>query len=130
MSPAARTATLAVRRSTRFVSWVRAWRAGLVPYDDVAAEIAEDEDHLAADAPGTWTEVPLGEILSVFAPLHPDQVRLVPPVPRGPPGPPRPGGFSPAPPLAQEAAPARPDRPVPPGRHHHPRSRAALPTLP
>src|SRR2546430_11839595 len=100
MSPAARTATLAVRRSTRFVSWVRAWRAGLVPYDDVAAEIAEDEDHLAADAPGTWTEVPLGEILSVFAPLHPDQVRLVPPGPPDPRRPPRPRDILAAPPPA------------------------------
>jgi hypothetical protein len=90
MSPAARAATLAVRRSTRFVTWVRTWRAGLVPYDEVAAEIAGDEEHLAAGAPGTWTEVPLGEILSLFAPLHPDRVRLVLPAagdPRGLPGP-------------------------------------------
>ena len=81
MSPAARAATLTVRRSTRFVTWVRSWRAGLVPYDEVAPEIAEDEEHLAADAPGTWTEVPLGEILSMFAKLHPDEIRVVLPVP-------------------------------------------------
>ena len=31
MSPAARAATLTPRRSTRFVTWVRAWRAGLAP---------------------------------------------------------------------------------------------------
>src|SRR2546430_14150278 len=125
MSPAARTATLAVRRSTRFVSWVRAWRAGLVPYDDVAAEIAEDEDHLAADAPGTWTEVPLGEILSVFAPLHPDQVRLAPPAPAGPRGRPPPGGFSPPPPPAAGGPPARPRAPGPAGRQRPSRPRAA-----
>src|SRR5947207_869353 len=48
MSPAARAATLTVRRSTRFVTWVRSWRAGLVPYDEVAAEIAEAEGELNA----------------------------------------------------------------------------------
>src|SRR5437667_8849898 len=108
MSPAARAATMTVRRSTRFVTWVRSWRAGLVPYDEVAAEIAEDEEHLAADAPGTWTEVPLGEILSMFAPLHPDQVRLVLPVPGDPRGLPGPGDFSAAALLAEEAALAGP----------------------
>src|SRR5205085_11069556 len=125
MSPAARTATLAVRRSTRCVSWIRAWRAGLVPYDDVAAEIAEDEDHLAADAPGTWTEVPLGEILSVFAPLHPDQVRLVLPVPGDPRGLPGPADFSAAALLAAEAALAAPYGLVPEVRRHTPASRDA-----
>jgi hypothetical protein len=122
MSPAARTATVAVRRSTRFVTWVRAWRAGLVPYDEVAVEIAEDEEHLAAacggtptvgpgafggsaaDALGTWTEVPLGEILSTFAPLHPDQIRLVLPAPGDPRGLPGPGEFSGAALVAEEAA--------------------------
>jgi hypothetical protein len=103
MSSAARAATLAVRRSTRFVTWVRTWRAGLVPYDEVAAEIAEDEEHLAADAPGTWTEVPLGEILSLFAPLHPDQVRLVLPAPGDPRGLPGPGEFTGAALVAEEA---------------------------
>lgn len=48
MSPAARPATLTVRRSTRFVTWVRSWRAGLAPYDEVAGEIAAGEEHLAA----------------------------------------------------------------------------------
>jgi hypothetical protein len=102
MSPAARTATLAVRRSTRFVGWVRAWRAGLVPYDDVAGEIAEDEEHLA-DAPDTWTEVPLHEVLSTFAPLHPDEVRLVLPASGDPRGLPGPGEFTSAALLAEEA---------------------------
>jgi hypothetical protein len=103
MFPAARAATLTVRRSTRFVTWVRSWRAGLVPYDEVAAEIAEDEEHLAADAPGTWTEVPLGEILSMFAKLHPDEVRVVLPVPGDPRGLPGPGAFSGAALVAEEA---------------------------
>src|SRR5918993_813098 len=53
MSPAAGAATLATRRSSRFVAWVRAWRAGLVPYDELGEEIAGEEEHLVADAPGT-----------------------------------------------------------------------------
>ncbi|MFD0823898.1 hypothetical protein ACFQ0D_37515, partial [Micromonospora zhanjiangensis] len=59
MFPAVGAVTLAPRRSSRFVTWVRAWRAGLVPYDEVAEQIAGDEEHLVADAPGTWTDVPL-----------------------------------------------------------------------
>ena len=43
MSPAADAATRTARRSTRFVAWVRAWRAGLVPFDELAGEIAADE---------------------------------------------------------------------------------------
>ena len=118
MSPAARAATLAVRRTTRFVTWVRTWRAGLVPYDEVAAEIAEEEEHLAADAPGTWTEVPLGEILSLFAPLHPDEIRLVLPAPGDPRGLPGPGEFTGAALLAQEAVIAGKHGLVPEIRQH------------
>ena len=95
---------MAVRRSTRFVTWVRAWRAGLVPYEEVALEIAEDEEHLAVGTPGIWTEVPLGEILSTFAPLHPDQIRVVLPVPGDPRGLPGPGELSAAALIAEEAA--------------------------
>jgi hypothetical protein len=94
MSPAAHAATLTVRRSTRFVAWVRAWRAGLVPYDDVADEIAGDEEHLVADAPGTWTDVPLGQGLRVLSKLHPDELRLVLPAPGDPAGLPGPGPFT------------------------------------
>src|SRR5439155_22182037 len=86
MSPAAHAATLPVRRSSRFVAWVRAWRAGLVPYDELADEIAGDEEHMVADAPGTWTEIPLREALSALAKLHPDEIRLVLPVPGDPRG--------------------------------------------
>ena len=91
MSPAASAAVTAVRRSTRFVSWVRAWRAGLIPYDEVADEIAGDEEHSVADAPGTWTDVPLREALSAFSKLHPDEIRLVLPAPGDPRGLPGPG---------------------------------------
>jgi hypothetical protein len=94
MFPAAHAATKTVRRSARFVSWVRAWRAGLVPYDEVAGEIAGDEEHLAADVPGTWTDVPLPEALSALSKLHPDDIRLVLPAPGDPRGLPGPGPFT------------------------------------
>ncbi|MFC7528783.1 hypothetical protein [Actinoplanes sp. GCM10030250] len=103
MSPAAEAATLTARRSTRFVTWVRAWRAGLVPFDELADEIAADEEHLVADAPGTWTDVPLGQGLPVFAKLHPDEIRLVLPAPGDPRGLPGPGDLTGAALLAGEA---------------------------
>jgi hypothetical protein len=103
MHPAANAATLTARRSTRFVAWVRAWRAGLVPFDELPGEIAGDEEHLVADAPGTWTEVPLSEGLPVFAKLHPDDIRLVLPAPGDPRGLPGPGPMTGAALLAGEA---------------------------
>ncbi|GAA5191641.1 hypothetical protein GCM10023322_49470 [Rugosimonospora acidiphila] len=102
MSPAANAATLTVRRSTRFVTWVRSWRAGLSPYDEVAGEIAGDEEHLVADAPDTWTDVPLPNVLSLFAKLSPDDIRLVLPVAGDPRGLPGPGPFTGAALLAEE----------------------------
>ncbi|MFJ6956353.1 hypothetical protein ACISRB_33605, partial [Micromonospora aurantiaca] len=89
-SPATGAATLAARRSSRFVAWVRAWRAGLVPFDEVADAVAGDEEHLVADAPGTWTDVSLREALPSLAKHSPDDIRLVLPAPgdpRGLPGP-------------------------------------------
>jgi hypothetical protein len=103
MSPAANAATLTARRSTRFVAWVRAWRAGLVPFDDLADEITGGEEHLVADAPGTWTDVPLSAGLPVFAKLHPDDIRLVLPAPGDPRGLPGPGPLTGAAMLAGEA---------------------------
>ncbi|MFI5933604.1 hypothetical protein [Actinoplanes sp. NPDC051494] len=103
MSPAADAATLTARRSTRFVAWVRAWRAGLVPFDELADEIATDEEHLVADAPGTWTDVPLTQALPAFAKLHPDDIRLVLPAPGDPRGLPGPGELTGAALLAGEA---------------------------
>ena len=91
MSPAADAATRTARRSTRFVAWVRAWRAGLVPFDELADEIAGDEEHLVADAPGTWTDVSLSQALPMFAKVHPDDIRLVLPAPGDPRGLPGPG---------------------------------------
>jgi hypothetical protein len=102
MSPAARAATLQARRSARFVAWVRAWRAGLVPCDDAAAEISGDEEHMVSDVPGTWTDVSLGDAMTSLSKLHPDEVRLVLPAPGDPRGLPGPGPFSGAALLAGE----------------------------
>jgi hypothetical protein len=103
MHPAANAATLTARRSTRFVAWVRAWRAGLAPFDELAGEIAGDEEHLVADAPGTWTDVPLRDGLPVLAKLHPDDIRLVLPAPGDPRGLPGPGPMTGAALVAGEA---------------------------
>ncbi len=103
MSPAARAATLTARRSTRFVTWARSWRAGLVPYDEVPDEVADGEEHLVGDAPGTWTEVPLREVLHLFAKLHPDDIRVVLPAPGDPRGLAGPGEFTGAALLSGEA---------------------------
>ncbi len=100
------------------VTWVRAWRAGLVPYDEVATEIAGDEEQLVADAPGTWTDVPLGEGLRVFSKLHPDEIRLVLPAPGDPRGLPGPGPFSGAALVAEECVIAGPLGLVPEVRRH------------
>ncbi|SDZ11863.1 hypothetical protein SAMN05444365_105404 [Micromonospora pattaloongensis] len=107
MSPAVGAATLASRRSSRFVAWARAWRAGLVPYDDIADEIAGDEEHLVADAPGTWTDVPLREALPTLSKLSPDDIRLALPAPGDPRGLPGPGPFTNAATVAGEAVIAR-----------------------
>ncbi|HLV59738.1 MAG TPA: hypothetical protein VKY81_12880 [Natronosporangium sp.] len=79
------------RRSARFVAWVRAWRAGLIPYDDVADEIEANEDHVVCEATGPGSERPLREALAGLSGLHPDHVRLVLPVPGDPRGLPGPG---------------------------------------
>lgn len=82
--------TVGTRRSARLVMWARAWRAGTVSYDDVADETQGDEEHLVADAPDTWTDIPLREAIRAFSRLHPDEIRLVLPAagdPRGLPGP-------------------------------------------
>jgi hypothetical protein len=118
MSPAAGAATLTARRSARFVAWVRAWRAGLVPYDEIADEIADDEEHLVADAPGAWTDISLREALATLSKLHPDEVRLVLPAPGDPRGLPGPGQFSDAALLAGEGVLAGPLGVVPQLRTH------------
>jgi len=118
MSPPAGAATLTPRRSSRFVTWVRAWRAGLVPYDELAGEIAGDEEHVVADAPGTWTDVPLREALRILSQHSPDEIRLVLPVPGDPRGLPGPGPFTNAALLAGEAVIARDLGLIPEVRSH------------
>jgi hypothetical protein len=85
---------MTVRRSTRFAAWTRAWRAGLVPFDEVADEIAGDEEHVVSDAPGAWTDQTLREALPMLAKLHPDEIRLVLPAAGDPIGLPGPGLFT------------------------------------
>jgi hypothetical protein len=96
MTPATGTTSQATRRSARFVAWVRAWRAGFIPYDDVIDEIEATEDHVVAPAGPAGAadpagEVPLREALAGFSSLHPDQIRLVLPAPGDPLGLPGPG---------------------------------------
>jgi hypothetical protein len=92
MTPVTGTLGGTARRAPRFVAWVRAWRAGFIPYDDVVDEVGYTEDHLVADA-GTEEpeELPLREGLARLSSLHPDQIRLVLPVPGDPRGLPGPG---------------------------------------
>jgi hypothetical protein len=90
----ARTVTAGTRRSARFVTWARAWRAGTVSYDDVADATEVGEEHLVADAPGTWTDIPLREAVRALSRLHPDEIRLVLPAPGDPRGLPGPGPFT------------------------------------
>jgi hypothetical protein len=118
MSPAADAATFATRRSSRFVAWARAWRAGLVPFDEVADEVAGDEEHLVADAPGAWTDLPLREALPMLSKLSPDDIRLVLPAPGDPRGLPGPGAFAGAALLAGEAVVTRAMGLVPEVRRH------------
>jgi len=89
-----RTLTASTRRSARLVTWARSWRAGTVSYDDVADETERGEEHLVADAPDTWSDVPLREAIRTLSRLHPDEIRLVLPVPGDPRGLPGPGPFT------------------------------------
>jgi hypothetical protein len=91
MTNATGAAARTTRRSARFVAWVRAWRAGFIPYDDVAEEIEATEDHLVCDADSADHERPLRDGLAELSGLHPDQVRLVLPAPGDPRGLPGPG---------------------------------------
>lgn len=91
MASAAGATLRAARRSVRFVAWVRAWRAGMIPYDDVADEIEATEDHWLADPADPIGEQPLRQGLAAFSSLHPDEIRLVLPVPGDPRGLPGPG---------------------------------------
>lgn len=90
MTPTTGRDTRTTRRSARFVAWVRAWRAGFIPYDDVIDEIEATEDHLVSPAADPAAKAPLRDGLATLSSLHPDEIRLVLPAPgdpRGLPGP-------------------------------------------
>ncbi|WP_117215534.1 hypothetical protein [Allorhizocola rhizosphaerae] len=91
MSPTAHAVTLTARRSARLVSWARAWRAGLVSFDEMLDALDDGEEQHVDGLPGTWREVELREALPHLAKLHPDEIRLVLPVPGDPRGLPGPG---------------------------------------
>lgn len=92
MSPTAHAVTLTARRSARLVSWARAWRAGLVSFDEMVDALTDDEaEQHVSGMPGTWQEVELRDALPQLAKLHPDEIRLVLPVPGDPRGLPGPG---------------------------------------
>jgi hypothetical protein len=90
----ARTTFAGTRRSARLVTWARAWRAGTVSYDDVVDETEAGEEHMVADVPGTWSEIPLREAVRALSKLDPDEIRLVLPAPGDPRGLPGPGPFT------------------------------------
>lgn len=74
-------------RSGRLVAWLRSWRTGLVPYDDVvSAVLGEDGEHEVADLPSTVHTVPLPYALKELSRISPDSIRLVLPVPGDPRG--------------------------------------------
>ena len=91
MSHTAHAETLTARRSARLVSWARAWRAGLVSFDEMLDAIIDDEEQLIDGIPGTVHETEMREALPAMAKLHPDEIRLVLPAPGDPRGLPGPG---------------------------------------
>jgi hypothetical protein len=119
MSPTAHAVSLAARRSARLVSWSRAWRAGLVSFDELVDVMTaiEEEQHVSG-MPGTWSEVELREALPALAKLHPDEIRLVLPAPGDPRGLPGPGAFTEHALLAGEAVIASRLGLIPEARQH------------
>ncbi|WP_279580653.1 hypothetical protein [Fodinicola feengrottensis] len=82
-------------RSGRMVAWLRSWRTGLVPYDDVvSAVLGEDGEHEVADLPGAAHAVPLPYALKELSRISPDSIRLVMPVPGDPRGLPASSGLA------------------------------------
>ncbi|MBA3489221.1 MAG: hypothetical protein H0T78_06680 [Longispora sp.] len=82
------------RYATRFVVWSRAWRAGFVPFDDMAPNITGVEDHLVKGLLGGERQLSLPQALAAFSALGPDDIRLVLPAPGDPRGLPGPGSFT------------------------------------
>jgi hypothetical protein len=82
-------------RSATLAAWAKAWRAGLVSFDEVLDELHEvnpGEEHLVRDLEGA--ETPLASALTAFSRVGPESVRLVLPAAGDPRGLPGPGPFS------------------------------------
>jgi len=88
------------QRSATLAALVRAWRAGLVSFDEVLDETTDGEEHLVRHPDGT--EEPLAATLTSLTRLSPDAVRVVLPAAGDPRGLPGPGPFSSAALLAGE----------------------------
>ncbi|MFI5954745.1 hypothetical protein [Cryptosporangium sp. NPDC051539] len=79
-------------RSAALAAWTRAWRAGLVSFDEVLDETTGGEDHLVLHPDGT--EESLASALTAASRLAPDVIRVVLPAAGDPRGLPGPGPFS------------------------------------
>lgn len=113
-------------RSATLAAWARAWRAGLVSFDEVLDETTGDEDHLVRHPDGT--EESLRSTLVAFAKISPDDVRVVLPAAGDPRGLPGPGPFTSAALLAGEGVVLGTSGLVPeaePNPHLHPDDRWA-----
>ena len=83
------------QRSATLAAWARAWRAGLVSFDEVLDElhaVNPGDEHLVR-----WpddNQMPLSTALTTFSRLSPEGVRLVLPAAGDPRGLPGPGPFS------------------------------------
>jgi hypothetical protein len=92
-------------RSGRLVAWVRSWRAGLVPFDDVVTAVqGDDAEHEVADLPGEPHAVPLRSALRALSGVEVGEVGLVLPTAGDPRGLPGPGPFTTAALAAGEGA--------------------------
>jgi hypothetical protein len=83
------------QRSATLAAWARAWRAGLVSFDEVLDEldaIGPGQEHLVRWSDGP--EVPLATALTSFSRVGPEEVRVVLPAAGDPRGLPGPGPFS------------------------------------
>jgi hypothetical protein len=112
------------QRSATLAAWARAWRAGLVSFDEVLDElhaVNPGDEHLVR-----WPDdlqTPLANALTTFSRLSPDGVRLVLPAAGDPRGLPGPGPFSSAALVAGEgvvlgSSGLVPEPPPEPGRHN------------
>ncbi|TQS39935.1 hypothetical protein FL583_37505 [Cryptosporangium phraense] len=80
------------QRSATLAAWARAWRAGLVSFDEVLDETTGGEEHLVLHPDGT--EESLASALVVASRVAPDGIRVVLPTAGDPRGLPGPGPFS------------------------------------